>query len=246
MFIDVCFMPEVEARQALDAKGIPFMFGNVSHEPWQNYDVIVMSHAIMPEVLNFPFMFEHSGVPLTMELREKEQCPIFLYGGAAGSGGFSILGGSIKDQGKGLYDIGLLGAGEPTLPVITKELLEFNITKGIKNSRKELIEHLMATSEIKDYLMIPNKYGFTFGEDKVEIKAVKYFDERTPKKVKMGRMNEPNFYGFNKKMFNVSGENAHSGDIQISSGCSSLLLFLLFRGTRSRALDREKLGADRA
>lgn len=219
IFVDNSYMPEADTREAFIKEDIPMIFGSATHRSWEEYDVIMFSHSIMPECINFPYIMEKSSIPLTMELRQEGNVPLIVYGGAASAGGFSILGGKVNDLGKGLYDIGLLGAGEVTIPPLMEELIKYN--RSVKEDKADVIETLLNTS-IKDYLMIPNKYDVEIDpESNLHLKKITRLDSRIPEKVKVGRLHEPNFYGFYKKIFSSSGGNAKASDVQISSGCTS-------------------------
>ena len=185
-FVDNSYLPELDTREAMIKEGIPFLFGNVSRMPWTEYDIILLSHAIMPECINMPILLHNSGIPLSMEGRDEANAPLILYGGAAATGGFSILGGKLPGGGKGLYDIANFGMGETTLPPLFKTILGYE--KDIKTNRKDCIEYLY-NSDRKDWILIPNKYEVEIDpKTNLHISEINYLDERTPKKVKYGRL----------------------------------------------------------
>lgn len=218
IFVDNCYMPEAETRDALIKAGLPLVIGSASHLPWSEYDVLIYSHAIMPECINVPFLWNSSGIPLASEERDEANAPLIFYGGAAAGGGFSILGGHIKDHGHGLYDVGNVGAGEVTLPTIAKTLAELG--KDIKTHRKDAIDALLA-SDVKDYLIIPKFWDVKINpENHFDVLSFEKLDPRMPDRIKVGRIYTPNYFGFYKKIFGAAGGNARSSDVQISSGCS--------------------------
>lgn len=220
VFVDVCYLPEAETREAFIKDGIPFMFGNVSHRSWEEYDVIGVSQAIMPEVLNVLWMFNNSSFPPTCEARDKANAPLVLYGGAAAICAIPCLAGATP-EGKGLFDLGMVGAGEPILPLLTRLLVEAKDKFGsIKEHREETRKYVLSDTYIRQHVVVPTDYDVEFKEDNVTIKEIHYLDPDTPKKVLINHVDESPRLGFQNKIFNVSGENATSADVQISTGCS--------------------------
>lgn len=219
-FVDVCYLPEAETREAFAKDGIPFMFGNVSHRPWNEYDVIAVSQAIMPEVINVPWMYNNSGVPLSTESRNQAKTPLILYGGAAAICATPILSGKIEG-GKGLIDLAMIGAGEPILPRIMSTLHIVKRELGsIRDNREETLKRLLSDSYTRQHVLIPTEYEVVYKPDNCNIDHIEYLNPETPKKVKINHVEEAPQLGFQKKIFNISGENATSADIEISTGCS--------------------------
>ena len=54
VFVDFSYLPYAEDEERFIKDGIPFWFGNVSHAPVQDYDILMVSHSIIPEILDFP------------------------------------------------------------------------------------------------------------------------------------------------------------------------------------------------
>ena len=83
VFVDYCYYPAKPNMDIFSDNGIPWIFGNVSHEPISSYDAVFVSNALIPEVVNITSFWENSGIPFTIEQREKEDIPMLFYGGAA-------------------------------------------------------------------------------------------------------------------------------------------------------------------
>jgi len=225
VFVDMCFYPD-GVFELLSEHNFPCLTGNVSHESWDKYDIIAVSHGIQSEVLNLVPMYEQSLFPLTMEQRDKANAPIVLYGGCLSAIGSTIFMGKVHKDGeylgKGYFDIGLTGAGEVHAPYFLSKAIEFKQTHGsIKDNRKGFIEECMKDPFLVQYMLIPNKYEVTFKSDNATVSKIKYLDPRTPKQIKVGRLVEPNMAGFAPKFLPVDGAEVGSQDIQISAGCSS-------------------------
>jgi len=225
IFVDMCFYPD-GLFDVLSEHNFPCLTGNVSHESWDKYDIIAVSHGIQSEVLNLVPMYEQSGFPLTMEQRDAAKAPFVLYGGCLSTVGSTIFMGKVyKDGeylGKGYFDIGLAGAGEIHAPHFMTKALEFKRKHGsLKDNRQGFIEECMEDPFLVQYMLIPNKYEVTFKPDNATIEKIEYLDPRTPKQVKVGRLVEPTMAGFAPKFLPVDGAEVGSQDIQVSAGCSS-------------------------
>ena len=48
LFLDFCYFPHVQYRDAMIEDGIPLMHGAIAHAPWHEYDAVPMSHSIQP------------------------------------------------------------------------------------------------------------------------------------------------------------------------------------------------------
>lgn len=224
VFVDNCYFPDEPNMAILREKGIPYMFGNVSHEPVTSYDLVLMSDAIIPEVLNIPHFLEYSGIPLTIEGREKDnRIPFILHGGAAANESSIIFGPIYRDGkylGKSLIDIANYGYGEVNLTKIIKKFADMR-EEGFDIKDKHAVrERLKDESFMHEFLFFPEGYEWVYDEDKFTIKEIKRLDERLPERVEYNKIHSSDFRGFPLKTFNLTGENADSHDIMISSGCS--------------------------
>ena len=93
VFVDCCYFPDDANMEMLEKNNIPYIFGNVSHEPITSYDLVLMSCAVMPEVLNVSHYLDKSGIPLTIQEREKDnRIPFIAWGGAAANEAAIVLG----------------------------------------------------------------------------------------------------------------------------------------------------------
>lgn len=223
-FVDNCYFPEDANRELFQSNGIPYMFGNVSHHPVSDYDLILCSVAIMPEVFNIPHAWKNTGIPLTIELRRNEKrVPPIIYGGAAANESGIILG-PIKNEsgdllGKSLIDIANYGYGEDILPVLVQKADEFRKQGDLKD-KAAFQEWLISNNILHDNLFFPDGYEWVYDEDKFTIKEIRKLDPRLPDRVEYHRIGSESFDGFPLKAFHLSGANADSHDIMISSGCS--------------------------
>ena len=101
-FVDFCYNPCLEDYKVMDKK-IPISFGNVSHRPWFEYDIVAFSTSIMTEVLRMPRLMYYSGIPFGYEARMKEKIPVILYGGAASATTGILYGYTDKEKNRQIF-----------------------------------------------------------------------------------------------------------------------------------------------
>lgn len=227
IFMDYSFIPQEADYQLLVENELPVVFGNVSHAPIKDYDLVLVSHSIVPEVTSLPRMLRDSGIPYTIELREKEELPLFFYGGAAANEGAIAYGHIFKDGeclGKSLVDVAQYGYAEGVLPVYLKEMIKLK-KEGIHpaKDRVKFQEALIDREVCKDYLFHVKYYNWKYAEDKFTIKDIECLDPRLPKTVMYNRITcdkQVEDLGWDRKIFHLDGSNAESLDMQVSSGCS--------------------------
>lgn len=227
IFIDYCYFPEQENIELFEANQIPYLFGNVSHAPVQDYDLVMVSHSIVPEVINIPRLLKGSNIPLTSNQRlEDNTIPLIAYGGAA-SNESSIALGPIYSEGKcigrSLIDFAQYGYAEGVMNKYIAEIIKYK-KQGIdpKTNKNELLNRMMDDKVCYGKLFYPLGYEWVYDEDNFTIKEIKKLDDRLPDRVDYNRITEevvPTL-GWMNKVFNLDGENATSVDIQCSSGCS--------------------------
>lgn len=225
VFVDHCYLPDDTNIELLTNSGIPFIFGASTHRPVTDFDIMIVSAAILPECLNLPSILKNSGIPFTIEERRKDnRLPLIMFGGAAANE-MSIVLGPIKDNdgnpiGKSLVDMAIYGYGEGIIP----DLMDWYCVRksqGLDLKNKELLQETMIEDGIwSDNIFWPDKYEWVYDEDKFTIKEIKCLDTRLPKEVKYNRVKDIAFRGFPLKTFNLNGVSSDSTDIQISTGCS--------------------------
>lgn len=221
--VDSCYFPEEANLEKFEKAGIPFIFGATCHQPASFYDVIYMSNAVCPEVLNLPKVLDKSGIGLTIEEREKQDTPLIVFGGAAANETSIVIGPVTregKNIGKSLVDLCNYGYGEKLLSTLSKQLLDYKKAGVNLHDKKALKEKLIEDKCLNEYLFYPEKYDFVYDEDRFTIKEIKKLDDRLPDKVKYARIRLNEDMGWTTKVFNLTGDNADSHDIMISSGCS--------------------------
>lgn len=235
VFVDYCYLPELEAQEAFKRDGIPFIFGNLSHAPAQDYDILCVSHAIMPEILNLPHILSNSGIPLNYEDRQKDNSiPLIMYGGASSSVATVVFG----DTGLGghaLADIGEFGFGEDMLNIVMKELLDYKNAGNDIKDKHNTFEYLKTQSARKDFLYFAGVYEYeTDPNDALRITKIIKKDDRCPDKVGIHTLKDGNFPGFPNKIFNLNGDASDSHDVMLSIGCSggACCSFKVSEGTR--------------
>lgn len=250
VFMDFAYFPYEKDVDYLIDNGMPIMFGNSSHRPIQDYDVLFDSISVFPEVLNLPRAYKNCQVPLSTEQRLKDdKCPLILMGGAA-AGVAHILTGPVsdnKDDGQSLVDMvnygPIEGMGEKFMTEFFK-LQERTSTTGHTGLKENKAEALKILATQYDCFYVPSFYEqVNDSEHPLRIKEVKKLVEGIPDRIKYNRPVDVHDHSFNHKVFHKSGGNADSMDMPISFGCTGSACSFCEEGTVSGPY-REKTFAE--
>lgn len=237
-FVDTCFLPSKRTGDMLEKLGIPWSFGNVSHHPIQDYDVVIISNSVIEEKYNLFPIFDKSNFPLYSTQRlDDSNMPLVLYGGAGCSEAEPLYGKSADGQQQSLIDVSYIGYAEPHMMEIAKDLVRLQSTDwmkdtarlltqqgfdvnciGIKGRKHEVIDMLM---EKYDCIYNPRAYDHLYEDDNWSIREIKKINSKAPDRVQYAQvpLSEVNSRpGFERKIIYNQG-NYDSTDIQISWGC---------------------------
>lgn len=241
VFMDFAYFPYEKDADYLIENDMPIMFGNASHRPIQDYDIVFDSISVFPEVLNLPRAYKNVGIPLSTENRIKDtECPIIIMGGAA-AGVAHILTGQITDNpddGQSLVDIVNYGPIEGQGEKMFEIFFKYQAEGKLKTSKEEIFEAL-AKHESKSFY-VPYLYEQVCDEKyPLRIKEIKHKKEGIADKIKFNRPVDISNQSFNRKVFHKSGGNADSNDMPISFGCTGEACSFCEEGTMSGAY-REK------
>lgn len=241
VFMDFTYFPYEKDVEVFNENNIPIMFGNVSHRPAQDYDVIFDSISVFPEVLNLPRAYKNIGIPLSTEQRLKDNdCPLVFMGGAA-AGVAHILTGPVSDNpedGQSLVDMvsygPIEGSGDKYMPI----LFEYAEKGTLKSSKREILEKLARHES--QFFYVPSFYRqINDPEHPLRIKGIEKLVDGIPDKIKFNRPVDVSDHSFNWKVFHKSGGNADSMDMPISFGCTGNACSFCEEGTMS-GVYREK------
>lgn len=123
-YVDFSFFPSSPKDfSTYVTEKIPLMFGNTSKRPAAEFDVIMVSHCVTNEGLNWPAILKYSGFPLFKNERmEREDLPLIFMGGANAFCNESLYGGwSLEDkENTCMIDATFVGEGEKILPKLLK------------------------------------------------------------------------------------------------------------------------------
>lgn len=215
VFVDYCYLPERDDIPLFKNTHTPTMFGNVSHRIWHEYDLVMMSLAILPELYNVPFVLKHNGVPLTFKERmERPDLPLFLFGGVC-SPMMDILYGQVPDGGTCMVDLVYLGDAEVNLLNIIEEF----INRSIDVSKQDF---LLTLCQEYENLYVPAFYRVKWKLSEktgYEIVSTHNIHDLQYPRI-FARADDMSHAGFERKILNLSGDSVDSADIDISHGCS--------------------------
>lgn len=85
-YIDFAFLPIAADRRALSALGLSWFFGRASKASPREFDIVMVSNAFALELLNLPYIFSTSGIPVSAAARSREDgLPMIIAGGSNAS-----------------------------------------------------------------------------------------------------------------------------------------------------------------
>ena len=82
-YIDMAFFPPSHDRSRLQDAGIPLLFGSQSFRSLQDFDLVLISNAYTLELINLPYLFVNSDIPLLASERDDSWPPMILGGSNA-------------------------------------------------------------------------------------------------------------------------------------------------------------------
>ena len=91
-YVDFAFMPTAADRKSLSSRNLPWFFGRASRKSPSDFDLIMVSNAFALELINLPYLFSTSGLPLSALSRANlEKAPIVIAGGSNAAAMGSIV-----------------------------------------------------------------------------------------------------------------------------------------------------------
>jgi len=219
-FVDVCFLPTQHNAEVLDKLNLPWVFGGLSHRHINEFDMVIVSNAIIDEKINIFPLFLKSDFPLWSTERFDKEHPLVMLGGHGASEAEPLYGVSADGKNRCIPDCTYTGFAERFFPDMLKTLLAMHTEQSLRTrDKKELAFDL-----VKDYenIYIPWAYDHILAEDNWTIKEIVRNTKRVPKRVKFAKVlpeDCENVAGFENKLLYSHG-NYDSNDIQISFGCS--------------------------
>lgn len=120
LFVDYSFFPAPADIPKFYEAGLPIMFGNISHRPLTDFDVVIIATSYLGERVNLPVAMVKSGLPLyrwqrfSKDLPYREKCPVVALAGIGASFIENMLGDNPihGPAGNAVADHVLIGEGE--------------------------------------------------------------------------------------------------------------------------------------
>jgi hypothetical protein len=216
VFSDYVYLPYDRTAEILIEDEIPWLFGNVSHSSYKEYDLIFVSLSIFPEVVNYPPYLKYSDIPLGFEGRlERDDVPPIVVGGSAATASSCLFGET--GEGRSMVDMAFFGYGDGVVDNLVEDSLKFG--KDIKQNKEEYYEYIKTKSSVKDFAYFPADYYFNFDKEEMKITSIDKKDERLPDKVKVNNMNKE-FVDFNNFMFSLDGSGTTRHNLVVAQGCT--------------------------
>ena len=118
-YVDFAFFPPEHDRARFVEAGVPFLVGVQSLRAARDFDLVLISNAYTLELINLPYLFLRSGIPLMASERD-ETWPIFLLGGSNALASQAL----VTPAGDSLVDALFFGEGEGEVGALVRTLLD--------------------------------------------------------------------------------------------------------------------------
>lgn len=219
VFMDYCYMPHADDIPILDELGVPFLRGARSGFLLKDFDVVLVSIAVLKEVVNLPVVYKHEGIPFGANGRKEGKYPLFVMGGSSATVLSIACGDFLLDgyRDRSLVDLVNYGKGE-------KSLRELFLTYGAMVSSGSIDREALFDS-LSSRFLIPSRLNFIYD-------AKGYIVGETSGQQALLDVGDGVDSNFSDKIVNLDGSFGTRGDLLISSGCSG-------RGSCSFCLDKE-------
>jgi radical SAM superfamily enzyme YgiQ (UPF0313 family) len=211
VFVDVCFFPTKKLMKFYRLRGLPSMFGSVSHRPVKDFNLVLVSNSVLEEKINLPWMLHNSGLPLYHTQRIKDpSIPLILMGGASAEMPDSECGISADGKDQSFVDGVLVGDAEGILGVVIESALFFG--------GKGKLAVLSFLSSLP-YFYYPLAYRYQYRNS--HITDIQKVIPAAPDIVRPYRIKNPdNFPGLERKLIHSAGEGSSQAHLQVSYGCT--------------------------
>jgi hypothetical protein len=205
-FVDIAFMPPYHDRVSRLEAGDSLLIGVFSGRGIGEFDAVFISNSYTLELINLPYLFLHSGIPLRSSMRGPEQPLIFLGGSNALATGalffYAEPGRENTLPADSFVDGVFFGEGEEEVPVLLKALKE-NWGRGKRTAGDSKPRALASIGKACGSLFIP-------ACPSVPAKAAVHDAENLPRFSSYPVLNSP---------------EASTAKLPISAGCPSFCSF---------------------
>jgi hypothetical protein len=135
-YIDLAFLPTERARAEFTHHGVPYLIGTQSLCSVDEFDLVLISNAYTLELINLPYLFIHSQIPLYASQRGPEW-PLFLLGGSNALATQSV----VREDGDSLVDGIFFGEGDGCVAEILSALAS---SAHKRKSSKQALQRIAA------------------------------------------------------------------------------------------------------
>ncbi len=118
-YVDFAFFPPEHDRARFAEAGVPFLVGVQSLHAARDFDLVLISNAYTLELINLPYLFLHSDIPLMASQRD-ETWPIIVLGGSNALASQAL----VTPTGDSFVDALFFGEGEGEVGALIRTLLD--------------------------------------------------------------------------------------------------------------------------
>lgn len=206
VFVDFCYFPYPDDIPLYDELNIPYVRGARSGFLIKDFDIVLVSIAVLKEAVNLPVIYNHDSIPMGVSERRRQNYPIIAMGGSSAQvlgilcGGFILNG--VRD--KSLVDIVNFGkAGESI-----KELIQGCLELVYRGSSCSFVIDKLSSCWLNCSKLdfVYDSKGYIIGERSGQKVVFDSGDEVTE--------------NFNHKILNIDGSFVDRADVLISYGCA--------------------------
>lgn len=219
LFMDYSYFPEVDDLPLHARYGLPTLFGNVSHAPVRDYDLVLLSHATYSEIVNIPYALVHAGIPLSIDERLADpELPLLLLGGSFAHATF-VLFGSFAG-GRCLADGAYYGQGQGIVGEVVEELRQRHVQQSITREKRATLDFLMTESTRRAYFFNPRAYQWVpQTASPLLLDRIERVDPRAPAQVAVSRTAV--VPRATQKVFHLTGFNHDAHALYLANGCDA-------------------------
>lgn len=205
VFVDFCYFPYPDDIPLYDELKIPYVRGARSGFLIKDFDIVLVSVAVLKEAINLPVVYHHDNIPMGVHERQKQGYPIIAMGGSSAQV-LSILCGDFILNGvrdKSLVDIVNFGKAGESIQELVHGCLNL-VSNGSKC--------VSIIDKLSNHWLDCSKLRFRYDNRGYIV------DELSGQKVLFDSGNEVT-ENFNHKVLNLDGSFVDRADVLISYGC---------------------------
>lgn len=128
-FVDYSYLPSKDDIKVFRDERMSFLFGNVSHKFWYEYDMVALCMSILPELYNIPAVLRFNNIPLGYNERMSRPDVPYIIAGGVCSPMADIIYGKVSETDHCMVDGVYVGHAEEHFCDVIESLLSPDFSK---------------------------------------------------------------------------------------------------------------------